>query len=70
MTRRASSDGLRVLNVRVGATRIALPASDVAEIFRNPRMTRVPNAPASLVGVANLQGAVAPVLCLARLLRQ
>ncbi|MEJ0093865.1 MAG: chemotaxis protein CheW [Methylocella sp.] len=70
MTQGAPSDGLRVLNVRVGATRLALPASDVAEIFKNPRVTRVPNTPRSVVGVANLRGAVVPVLSLARLLGQ
>lgn len=33
-----------------------------------PRLTRVPNAPATLLGLANLRGSVIPVLSMARLL--
>lgn len=56
------------LTVQVGDERFALPASDVAEVIRPPAVTRVPLGPASLVGVANLRGAVMPVVSLHRLL--
>src|SRR5271154_7204149 len=57
-----------VLSFRVGDQQLALPAAEVAEILRRPRLTRVPHAPASLSGMANLRGAAVPVLSLARLL--
>jgi purine-binding chemotaxis protein CheW len=56
------------LTVQVGDERFALPASDVAEVIRPPAMTRVPLGPPSLLGVANLRGAVMPVVSLHRLL--
>jgi len=60
----------KVLSFRVGDLRLAVPASDVAQVLRAPHVTRVPHAPASLSGVANLRGAVVPILSLARLLGQ
>lgn len=56
------------LTVQVGDERLALPASDVAEVIRPPAVTRVPLGPSSLVGVANLRGAVMPVVSLHALL--
>ena len=56
------------LTFRVGDRRLALNAHEVAEVIRRPRITRVPHAPPSMVGVINLRGAVAPVVSLARLL--
>lgn len=56
------------LTVQVGSEHFALPASDVAEVIRPPAVTRVPLGPSSLVGVANLRGAVMPVVSLHRLL--
>lgn len=56
------------LTVQVGDERFALPASDVAEVIRPPAVTRVPLGPSSLLGVANLRGAVMPVVSLHRLL--
>lgn len=58
----------QVLAFRVGERRLALPASQVAEVLRPPAITRVPHAPVSLLGVANLRGEVMPVIALARLL--
>ncbi|MFL5195130.1 MAG: chemotaxis protein CheW [Microvirga sp.] len=52
------------LTIVVGDERFALPASDVAEVIRPPAVTRVPLGPSSLVGVANLRGAVMPVISL------
>src|SRR5919107_1985872 len=56
------------LTVKVGDERFAVPASDVAEVIRPPAVTRVPLGPKSLVGVANLRGAVMPVVSLRALL--
>ncbi len=56
------------LQLLAGGRRFDLPPSDVAEIIRVPACTRVPHAPASLVGLANLRGIVLPVVCLAALL--
>ncbi|MGF9758907.1 chemotaxis protein CheW [Microvirga sp. 0TCS3.31] len=56
------------LTVHVGDERFALPASDVAEVIRPPAVTRVPLGPDSLLGVANLRGAVMPVVSLHSLL--
>jgi purine-binding chemotaxis protein CheW len=46
----------------------ALPAETVAEVIRIPATARVPQAPRALIGVANLRGAVLPVVSLRGLL--
>lgn len=56
------------LTVQVGDERFSLPTTDVAEVIRPPAVTRVPLGPSSLVGVANLRGAVMPVVSLRVLL--
>jgi purine-binding chemotaxis protein CheW len=56
------------LTFLVAGSRRALPAADIAEIIRPRIVTRVPRAPPSLLGVANLRGAVLPVVSLAALL--
>ncbi|MDP3173213.1 MAG: chemotaxis protein CheW [Phenylobacterium sp.] len=66
----ASAEPGRVIRFRAGGRRYALDANHVAEVFRRPRVTRVPHAPSSLDGVANLRGAVVPVVALARLLNR
>ncbi|MBO9711444.1 chemotaxis protein CheW [Sphingomonas sp.] len=66
MAKRAGD--LQQLTFRVGGRRMALPAARVREVARLPRMTRVPHAPPSLMGLANLRGAVVPVVSLAELL--
>ncbi|WP_044560504.1 chemotaxis protein CheW [Azospirillum sp. B4] len=58
----------QVLTFRVGAARLAAPASDVTEVLRRLRVTRVPHAPPGLMGVASVRGAVVPVVSLARVL--
>ncbi len=58
----------KVLTFFVGDEQFAVTASDVLEIHRPPRLTRVPNGPASLLGIASLRGMPAPVISLARLL--
>ncbi|RAK57551.1 chemotaxis protein CheW [Phenylobacterium deserti] len=57
-----------VLTFRVGERRLGLPAADVFEVVRQPRITRVPHSPPALAGVASLRGEVVPVVALGRLL--
>lgn len=58
----------QLLTLRAGGERLALPAGLVREVARLPRLTRVPHAPAALIGVANMRGTVVPVLSLPRML--
>jgi purine-binding chemotaxis protein CheW len=46
----------------------ALPAEEVAEVMRLPPVAKVPQAPAGLMGLANLRGRVTPVAGLRGLL--
>jgi purine-binding chemotaxis protein CheW len=46
----------------------ALPAASVSEVARMPTMARVPQAPPSLLGLANLRGSVVPVASVRALL--
>ena len=57
-----------VLLVEAAGDRLALPAADVVEIIRPPATTRVPHSPAILLGLANVRGAVLPILSLTELL--
>jgi len=50
------SRGRPVLTFRMGDERFGLPAERVCEILPVPKVTRVPGAPSSLRGVANLRG--------------
>ena len=58
------------VHVRVGAGRYAFDVRDVREVEECQLMTAVPGAPAELVGVCNLRGAVLPVVQVNRLLGQ
>jgi purine-binding chemotaxis protein CheW len=40
----------------------------VTEVVRRPRLTRVPHAPPSLLGLTQLRGSTVPVVSLARLM--
>jgi purine-binding chemotaxis protein CheW len=64
----AASDGEQRLTFRVGDRHYALPVDAVREVARRPVLTRVPMAPDSLIGLANLRGRVLPVVSLAALL--
>lgn len=64
----AGNEGLQALTVLVAGERVAIPANDVAEVIRSPAMTRIPHSPQGLLGVANLRGAVIPIVSLASLL--
>ena len=57
-----------LLTFRVGKTDFAVSAAEVAEVLRSAKLTRVPLAPAGLLGVTSLRGAVVPVISLAALL--
>ncbi|KIC58414.1 MULTISPECIES: chemotaxis protein CheW [Brevundimonas] len=57
-----------VLTFRAAGQRMAVGAEVVSEVLSAPRLTRVPYAPASLAGLANLRGTVSPVVSVARLL--
>jgi purine-binding chemotaxis protein CheW len=63
----ASAAG-QLLSFRIANERFALPASAVREIVRPGKTTRVPHAPDSVVGLANLRGRVMPILALGALL--
>ena len=54
----------RFLTFRLDERLYALPAEEVAEVIRTPAVARVPQGPASLLGMANLRGAVLPVASL------
>lgn len=56
-----------MLTLRAGGELLAVPAPLVREVTRMPRLTRVPHAPRALLGLANIRGAVVPVLSLADL---
>ncbi len=58
----------RFLTFRLDERVYALPAEEVAEIIRTPAVARVPQGPASLMGMANLRGSVLPVASLRGLL--
>jgi len=48
--------------LRLGGSRFAVAMADVAEVTALPTVTRLPGAPAWLVGVANWRGRMLPVL--------
>ncbi|MEJ0008666.1 MAG: chemotaxis protein CheW [Steroidobacteraceae bacterium] len=58
----------RFLTFRVDAQLYALRSEDISEVIRVPPLARVPQAPAALLGVANLRGSVLPVASLRELL--
>lgn len=67
MTATASTD-LAVLTFRVGGATMSVSSDRVAEVLRRPLVTRVPHAPACVLGVSSLRGRVVPVVSAARLL--
>jgi len=57
----------RYLTFRAAGRLQALAADAVREVVKLPRTTRVPHAPAGLVGLANIRGAALPILSVAAL---
>ncbi|MEP9358338.1 chemotaxis protein CheW [Sphingomonas sp. KR3-1] len=62
--------GSQLLTLGVDGQRFGVSAALVREVARLPRLARVPHAPPALLGLANIRGAVVPVLSLARLVDQ
>jgi purine-binding chemotaxis protein CheW len=67
MARAATPAGQQMLTFRVGTERFGVPAGMVREVARLPRVTRVPHAPASLIGLGNFRGSVLPIVSFAKL---
>lgn len=64
----AEEHSSRALTVSVAGEQLAISAREVAEVIRQPSVTRVPLSPPALLGVANLRGTVIPIVSLAVLL--
>jgi len=58
----------QALTFRAAGERLAIGAGRVREVIRRPKLTRVPLAPPGVAGLANLRGAVIPVVSVAALL--
>ena len=67
MARARPEEEEALLGFRIGVERFGVAASLVREVGRMPRITRVPQAPDSLIGLGNFRGIVLPVLSFARL---
>jgi purine-binding chemotaxis protein CheW len=63
-----ASPGLPALVFRLGQERYAIALQELAEVLPFQGCTRVPGAPAKLLGVINLRGELRPVIDLARML--
>lgn len=64
----AAASERRFLTFRVDSRLYALPADEVSEVIRLPPVSRVPQSPPSLLGLANLRGSVIPVASVRALL--
>jgi len=53
---------------RVGGQELAVPIAQVQEVIRAVPVTRIPAAPAHVLGIMNLRGRVVPMLDMASLL--
>ena len=53
---------MRVLVIAVNAAFFAVPMATVHQVLRHPLVTRVPLAPAGLLGVVNVRGEIVPLL--------
>jgi purine-binding chemotaxis protein CheW len=60
----------RFLTFRAGTRLYALPAREIVSAIKIPAVARVPQSPKSLLGLANLRGAVVPLVSLRSLLGQ
>jgi purine-binding chemotaxis protein CheW len=58
----------RFLTFRLEQQVYALPAESVSEVIHVPAVARVPQAPPALLGIANLRGAIVPLVSLRGLL--
>ncbi len=53
---------VRVLSFSLGSENYGVRVTEVKEVLRVPRLTRVPNAPDFIVGVMNLRGEIISVI--------
>ena len=69
MAKRTAShrDAESLLTFEVSGERFGIPTAIVREVARLPRVTRVPHAPQSLIGLGNFRGAVLPIVSFAHL---
>ncbi len=58
----------RFVTFRLAEQLYALPAESIAEIIQLPAVTRVPHSPLALLGLANLRGAVLPLVSVRQLI--
>lgn len=65
----ADKDLMKFVTFFLNSEEYALPIGEVQEINRVGEITRVPNAPAHVIGVINLRGRIVPVLELKQRLR-
>ena len=52
----------RCCTFRVGDACFAVPADGVVEVLRGGQLTRVPKAPAGILGLVHLRGRIVPVV--------
>jgi purine-binding chemotaxis protein CheW len=52
----------RCCTFRIGDACFAVPADGVVEVLRGGRLTRVPRAPAGVLGLVHLRGRIVPVV--------
>lgn len=60
--REDTSETARFLEIEAAGTRMLIPVDRVIAVVQTPRVTPVPGAPDTLVGVLNHQGAILPAL--------
>ena len=53
---------MRVLVIAANTAFFAVPMASVHQVLRHPMVTRVPLAPAGLLGVVNVRGEIVPLL--------
>jgi purine-binding chemotaxis protein CheW len=53
---------LRCCTFRIGPACFAIPTTSVVEVLRGSRLTRVPQAPESVLGLMHLRGRIVPVV--------
>lgn len=64
----AAGGMVRACTFRLGRDCFAIDAARVTEVIRGGRLTRVPRAPAVVLGLVHLRGRIVPVIDLAALL--
>jgi len=62
MSGSAITTGQQCCTFRVGDSCFAVPADAVVEVLRGGRLTRVPLAPAGVLGLVHLRGRIVPVV--------